>query len=614
MVAKAPNFYFSRFEHRQAPPPTKPSSVIMMTWQFCAICTLVFGVWYLEWRWTESINMDVPWFSIPMVIAETLSWFGILLLTYNLWDLKDYPQQLPPQRIGDCERKPVDANRPVTVDVFICTYSEDEELVRLSIRDAMDVRCPTGVHLKVHVLDDGARATMREVALSEGANYITRANNVGYKAGNLRNGMDQTTGDFIAICDADTRLFPAFLEETLGYFRDPDVAFVQTPQWFYDLPEGETLAQNWRRRFGSAAGGIAAVIERCVGEIRIDADPFVNDALIFYDIIQRRRNRANAAFCCGAASIHRREAVMAVALRAWSDAVSSAARARKPGLFARIGKRSAAVENPMERWQVAQALELTPYKFHVSEDLYSTIVLHQDRVRRWKSVMHPVILSKMLSPQDLLTWTIQRFKYAGGSVDIFFNDSPILKPGLSFGQRLMYLSTFWSYMSSIWSLMFIAAPIVFLYTGIGPVKSYSREFFFHLLPFLIMLELAMMFGHWGQSGHTSKVMSLASMNISLQAIWTVLRGKKISFPVTPKARQEGDFSELIRPHRTIIWLNNIGVVFACGALYLNSKGVTSTEHTISGMIANIVFVIYNNMAFGRMLKAARWRPPAEEGV
>ena len=53
---------------------------------------------------------------------------------------------------------------------------------------------------------------------------------------------------------------------------------------------------------------------------------------------------------------------------------------------------------------------LTPYKFHVSEDIYTSIVLHSDREREWKSYQHPYVESKMLSPQDLLTWTIQRYK------------------------------------------------------------------------------------------------------------------------------------------------------------------------------------------------------------
>lgn len=612
MKKAASSFYFSRYEHRSAPAPLESGPLLMAAWKFFAICALTLGAWYLHWRWTASINTDALWFSVPMILAETFSWFGLILFIYNLWDVKDYPKQPPPHHIGDCEPTASVPNRPISVDVFICTFSEDEELVRLSIKDACAMHAPNGVNLKIHVLDDGSRQEMRRVASEEGANYISREENIGFKAGNLRNGMEHTSGDFIVICDADTRLFPTFLEQTLGYFRDPDVAFVQTPQWFFDTAEGESLNLNWNRRFGKLAGRLAALIERITGQITVGADPFVNDALIFYDILQRRRNRVNAAFCCGAGSIHRREAVMAVALREWSNIVASSASLPHSRRSRRGAAQAARVSAATQaRWKTAQATELTPYKFHVSEDLYSTIVLHQDRIRRWKTVMHPEIQSKMLSPQDLLTWTVQRFKYAGGSIDIFINDNPILKPGLSFGQRIMYLSTFWSYISSIWILMFIFAPIMYLFSGVGPVSSYSRDFFYHLLPFLVSLEIAMMLGHWGRSGHVSKVMALASVNLPLQALWTVMRGKKISFPVTPKVRQEGNFLALVWPQRIAIFLGYFGFIYAVGRLYLDQQGILDTGHTLGGLIANGVFVIYNNSAFRRLVNAARWQPPPE---
>lgn len=100
---------------------------------------------------------------------------------------------------------------------------------------------PSPLDYRIHVLDDGKRAEMRRVAEQEGVNYLSRENNIGFKAGNLRNGLEHTDGDFIVICDADTRVFPSILTDTLGYFRDPLVARVQTPQWFYDLPAGKRL-------------------------------------------------------------------------------------------------------------------------------------------------------------------------------------------------------------------------------------------------------------------------------------------------------------------------------------------------------------------------------------
>ncbi|HEY6916068.1 MAG TPA: glycosyltransferase, partial [Allosphingosinicella sp.] len=276
-------FYFDAYEHRKPPAPLPHSIAIESLWQFCATISVVLGGWYIWWRWTESLNYNALWFALPLVIAETCAYIGLVLFTYNLWAVKDYPERPAPRTIGDCDPAAPAADRPVSVDIFIATYNEDEELVRLSIRDAMRVTYPHPIDVRVHVLDDGRRQRMREVTEEEGANYISRDNNAGFKAGNLRNAMEQTSGDFIVICDADTRVFPTILEKTLGYFRDPDVAFVQTPQWFYDLPEGETLTEKLGRYLGAPGRLVGRSLESLFGEIRIGEDPFVNDPGMFYD-------------------------------------------------------------------------------------------------------------------------------------------------------------------------------------------------------------------------------------------------------------------------------------------------------------------------------------------
>ncbi len=48
----------------------------------------------------------------------------------------------------------------------------------------------------------------------------------------------------------------------------------------------------------------------------------------------------------------------------------------------------------------------------------------------------------MLSPQDLQTWTVQRFKVLGVVIDIFMNDNPILRKGLTLKQKFMYARAF----------------------------------------------------------------------------------------------------------------------------------------------------------------------------
>jgi cellulose synthase (UDP-forming) len=603
----ADTFYFRRFEDRRPPAPLPLNPWIEGLWQFFATAALVLGVWYIWWRWTHSLNWDAIWFAVPLVLAETLAFFGLILFVFNLWRVEDFPKRSPPARIGECDREAPEPDRPVSVDVFIATYNEEEELVRLSIRDAMRITYPHAIDMKVHVLDDGRRDRMREVALEEGANYIARTNNIGFKAGNLRNAMEQTSGDFIVILDADSRPFPSFLENILGHFRDPDVAFVQSPQWFYDLPEGESLQSLWGRKAGRFGRAAARTIETVVGEIRVGEDPFVNDPKMFFDIIQRRRNRVNGAFCCGAASVHRREAVMYVALREFGQAIAAASKEKKRLLPAKRAS-SDAGRRHRALWQAAQAEELTPYKFHVSEDIYSSIVLHQDRSRRWKSVLHPDVETRMLSPQDLLTWTIQRYKYAGGSLDIFLHDNPIIRPGLSFGQRMMYLNTFWSYLGGLWNIVFLLAPIVYLFTAIPPVSAYTTDFFLHIIPFLVTLELAMMFGTWGINGYKSKVTFLASFPLSLQALWAVLRKQKIKFHVTPKDRQEGNFLHLVWPQVAMMALTIISLLWAIGSWALGRD-----NFTMEGIIANGLWGLNNVLAMSIMVRAAFWNPdPLEQ--
>lgn len=598
------DFYFKQFEHRKPPPPLPHSPRRELLWQFLAVIALLLGANYIRWRWTDSLNVDALWFAIPLALAETLAYIGLVLFTINLWKVRDYPRLPPPREIGECADNPGDEHRPVSVDIFITTYSEEEELVRLSIRDAKAVRYPHPIDLRIHVLDDGRRPAMQQVAQEEGVNYITRSSNIGFKAGNLRNAMEHTSGDFIVICDADTRLFPTFLEHTLGYFRDVDVAWVQTPQWFYDIPEGTPLPDHLARKAGTAGRWFGKAVERLAGPVRVGADPFVSDAQMFYDVIQRRRNWANAAFCCGAGSIHRREAVMQAALRAFAIKVDRevetyAAKIADPGLRQDF---SGAM-----RTQMVLETEFTPYKFHVSEDIYTSIVLHNDEARRWKSVLHPEVESKMLSPQDLLSWMIQRFKYAGGTLDICFRDNPLFKGRMSWAQRAMYLSTFWSYFGCIWNVVFIAAPIIYLFTGIPPLSAYSTAFYLHSLPFLLATELAFMVGMWGVRSWEGKASYLSFFSINFRALWTVLKGEKIKFPVTPKERQEGDFLALVIPQITVIALTVAGIVYGSYRVF-----ALGHANELQSLVVNAAWGLNNILVMLPMIRAARWKPPEEE--
>jgi cellulose synthase (UDP-forming) len=572
----------AQLDERSPAEPSRPSAARDFAFQTLAVAALALGAWYLAWRWTASLNPDALAFSAVVAGAETLAYAGSILFFLSMWRLEDPAPRPPPRTVNDIRAETREDDRPLRVDVFVTTRDESPELVRRAVRGARALRYPQAISVRVHVLDDGRRPAMREMALEEGAEYVTRAARVGYKAGNLRNGIERTDGDLFVICDADTRLLPAFLEETLGYFRDPRVAWVQTPQWFCDVAPGTPLPE-WlarRARLGRAGRATGRAVERIVGPIWIGADPLGVDTRAFYDVVQRGRNWCNAAFCCGAGSVHRREAVMDTAVRRFASAVRASIAPATTGLAHPADRAAVAAE-------VARAMELTPYAFHVSEDLYTSMWLHADEERRWRSVYHPRVLTRMLSPQDPLAWTIQRFKYATGTLDIALRENPLRLRGLSGWQKVMYGATMYAYLAPLWTVPLMLAPLAFFFAGVTPVRAFDLAFWAHIGPFLVASRLALLAGTWGVSTWRSEQYHLAAFWLNLRALVHVLARRPLHFAVTPKVRSARRALRLAVPHVVLLGAMAAGVVV--GALRLLSGATGET----SAYVANVFWTMHN---------------------
>src|ERR1017187_4779783 len=90
--------------------------------------------------------------------------------------------------------------------------------------------------LEVQVLDDSTDETTDIVARKAAelrqrgfdVHHIHRTNRLGYKAGALENGLQEATGEFIAIFDADFVPQSDLLQNTIHYFSDPNIGLVQT--------------------------------------------------------------------------------------------------------------------------------------------------------------------------------------------------------------------------------------------------------------------------------------------------------------------------------------------------------------------------------------------------
>ena len=245
------------------------------------VVSAVAGINYVVWRWLFSVNWSAWWIAVPLVIAETYSLIDSLLFALTMWRVKRRPPPPPP---------PPGA----TVDVYITTYNEPISMVLATAEAAQRITYPHALW----ILDDGERPKLAAAAAARGIGYIKRSaawedKPRHAKAGNLSNALLETTGEYILMLDADQVPEPEILDRTLGYFNDPKMALVQTPQHFVNVPFG---------------------------------DPLGCQAPLFYGPIQQGKDGWNAAYFCGTNAVLRRETLMQLGIRGYVRAVEDGVR------------------------------------------------------------------------------------------------------------------------------------------------------------------------------------------------------------------------------------------------------------------------------------------------
>jgi cellulose synthase (UDP-forming) len=330
-------------------------------WRLAVVRTLIVlnllaGTWYLSWRWLAAINWTFWWVAVPLIAAETYSYLDSCLFGITMWRWRSRGNPPPPEP-------------GATVDLFVTTYNEPVELVRQTVRAARDVRWPH----RTYLLDDGNRPAMRAMADEEGAHYLTRsADWSGHerhaKAGNLINALHSTSGEFLAVLDADQIAAPEFLHRTLGYFRDPTVAFVQTTQFFYNVSPDDRLGCQ---------------------------------APLFYGPLQEGKDGWNAAFFCGSNAVLRREALMQLGLadyvqtleRQVRQALNTADRllqqtasqlpldAQRDRLERAVGQLRAAIQNARAQLRAGVAIQEVTWAFQRQAEAISRVLVADDLAR-----------------------------------------------------------------------------------------------------------------------------------------------------------------------------------------------------------------------------------------
>ena len=174
--------------------------------------------------------------SVPIRFGAVSSILGILLLVSEIMGYIAFGTYIAIFKDKyNVEKKGIDCLKGhyPSVDVLICTYNEEITLLEKTIVASKRIKYPEE-KIKVYVLDDGKNNRLKKMCQDLEVNYIARANNEFAKAGNINNALNIIDGEYFLVLDADMIPYPNILERTMGYFCNKNLAFVQTPQTFYN--------------------------------------------------------------------------------------------------------------------------------------------------------------------------------------------------------------------------------------------------------------------------------------------------------------------------------------------------------------------------------------------
>ncbi len=258
-----------------SPQPQKRSRAVVVA------IVLALTIRYVLWRSLATLNLSDPLngiFSLGLFFLEMLMVFTSSIQLYLMLGVKDRCREADRMAVAVTEGK-----FAPTVDILIPTYNEPIFILRRTVIGCQALDYP---NKKVYLLDDTKRPEIKLLAKKMGCEYITRPDNLHAKAGNINHATSLTDGELIVVFDADFIPTKNFLTRTVGFFQNPEIALVQTPQSFYNH---DPIARNL---------GLENVL--------------APEEEVFYRQIEIIKDSADSVICCGTSFVVRRSALQAV--------------------------------------------------------------------------------------------------------------------------------------------------------------------------------------------------------------------------------------------------------------------------------------------------------------
>jgi len=238
----------------------------------------------------------------------------------------------------------------------------------------------------------------------------------------------------------------------------------------------------------------------------------------------------------------------------------------------------------------------------VTEDAHTALKLHR---LGYTTAYLAIPQAAGLATESLSGHIGQRIRWARGMTQIFRIDNPLTGKGLSLGQRLCYLNAMMHFFYGIPRLVFLTAPLSFLFFGAHVIEASAAAIALYALPHMFHANItnSRMQSAFRHSFWAEVYESVLASYITAPTLLALINPKLGKFNVTAKGGkiEETYFDWAIsRPYLILLLLNLIG--FVLGLVHIHNYWHLRSE--VQTTVLNLAWTSYNMLILGASVAAA----------
>lgn len=233
----------------------------------------------------------------------------------------------------------------------------------------------------------------------------------------------------------------------------------------------------------------------------------------------------------------------------------------------------------------------------IAEDFVTGMQIHK---LGWKSVYVPEVLAEGLAPEDFLSYYTQQMRWARGSLDAVMRFNLIFTRGLTFSQKLQYLSSVSFFVSGLVVMMNASFPLIFLFTGAMPFVVTTMVLASVFIPYMFLTLYILQRSNGRKFTFNALAFAMGNFWIHASAVAAAVTGRRSAFKVTSKRGIEGSFLSLAVP--SLVYF----ALFAAAVIV----GVAKDGFT-PAVANNLAWGLFNCAVFFPVVYAAAVRKPSE---